>query len=108
GKEAVVLWDVASGKKKHTLATRLDWPQNAQFSNDGALFAVLNRGQNIIEVWDVATGKALPVLRSHTRYIDQAGQWFVWSPDGQTMALVGSYRQRDEDFGEIELLKVPR
>jgi WD40 repeat protein len=107
GKDTVVVWDVASGKKKQTLPIPLPlWKTcQGQFSADGARLAVpKDLEEKTIQVWDVATGEPVTLLRCHTGTLGFTGEVrsrLLWSPDGQTLALIGSH-------GEVELFKVSR
>jgi WD40 repeat protein len=76
----VFIWDVATGRVRHTLpGHRL--PRVVQFYPDGRVLAV-GDGDRVIRLWDAATGRKLQQLRDHGAGIIG----LAFSPDGLTLA----------------------
>jgi RNA polymerase sigma factor (sigma-70 family) len=85
---AVDLWDVASGKKLHTLTGHTVPIMRLAFSPDGKTLASItgswlpNDVLGEVKLWDVATGKERVSLKGHpNRMLSVA-----FSPDGKTLA----------------------
>jgi WD40 repeat protein len=76
----VFIWDIASGKVRHTLPGHQQ-PQIVLFSPNGRLLAV-GGGDQIIRLWDPATGRKLDELRGHVGGISG----LAFSPDGSMLA----------------------
>ncbi len=55
----VTVWDLASGKPRHTLETPMYEVDYGAFSPDGRLLAVANRFIGSVDAWDLATEKRL-------------------------------------------------
>ncbi|WP_328502253.1 helix-turn-helix domain-containing protein [Streptomyces sp. NBC_00457] len=93
---AVRVWDVATGRKRHSF-TRLVDPRAVAFGPDGRTVAVVNGGR--VRVWDLATG------RTRTANDDQIeGEAVGFSPDGRTYAAVradGSVQLRETATGIV-------
>src|SRR5262249_30878730 len=64
GTGEVVVWDVATGKRQHTLPGHTC----VAFSHDGKLLASA-AGEDGVTVWDTAGGKVLQALAGHTGLI---------------------------------------
>jgi WD40 repeat protein/transcriptional regulator with XRE-family HTH domain len=80
----VRLWDTATHKEVHRLATHLAKINQVAFSPDGTLaLAAVNDGT--ARLWDVATGQEVRRLAGHTAAVTGA----VFSPDGKQV-LTGS------------------
>ncbi len=73
------LWDVLSGKRKHTLAGHAPFV----FSPDSKTIA--NGNGNTIIMWDAETGQQLQTLNGHVSRITS----LLYSPDGKTLTSVG-------------------
>jgi WD40 repeat protein len=83
----IELWDVASGKKLHTLTCdRSHTPSFLAFSPDGTKLASaggdLWRGDHTIRLWDVTQGKEIRPFVGHGSPISSV----ALSPDGITVA----------------------
>ncbi len=86
--ETVDLWDVASGKKLHTLRGHTAPLLRVAFSPDGKTLASITgtwlpddvRGE--VKLWDVATGKERVSVKGHPG----RGVALAFSPDGKTLA----------------------
>ncbi|MFF8268339.1 trypsin-like peptidase domain-containing protein [Streptomyces sp. NPDC016562] len=75
------LWDVHTGKTRHTLKGHTDQLFAVAFSPDGSLLATAGREAEV-RLWKVATGEHLASLTGH-----QSGVTSVaFSPDGKTLA----------------------
>lgn len=100
----LVLWDVSTGSRKQTFPLYSPNPDNfvrgfLSFSPDGLTLAA-NRevtvwepqysGTNVIDLWDVPTGRLKHTLKDPTnpRYSTIYGA--VFSPDGKTLASWGA------------------
>src|SRR5262249_49081397 len=80
----VRLWDVATGKVKHTLTGHKGMLFAVVFSPDGKHLASAGF-DTTVRLWSVADGKSTAVLTGHTRPV----QSLAWSPDGKTLASCG-------------------
>ncbi|MGI5196095.1 helix-turn-helix domain-containing protein [Streptomyces sp. CA-288835] len=93
---AVRVWDVATGRKRHSF-TRLVDPRAVAFGPDGRTVVTVNNGR--VRVWDLATG------RTRSANDDQIeGEAVGFSPDGRTYAAVradGSVQLRETATGIV-------
>jgi WD40 repeat protein len=79
----VTLWNVETGKLKHTLE-RAQYVNKAVFSPNGKLVATAGAGDEV-ELWDIESGKPITSLQGLGD-----GTWNVaFSPDGKTLAAGG-------------------
>jgi eukaryotic-like serine/threonine-protein kinase len=81
---AVVLWEVASGKKKHTLVGHLNRVWVVAFSPHEPLLASSSNDYSV-RFWNAASGDEVAKL-------DVPVQWIyalAFAPDGKTLALAG-------------------
>ena len=78
---SVRLWDVATGRELHRLASGAMYSGSIAFSPDGKLLAV-GQGRDAIKLWDVTTGREVSTLRG----CFLATQSVAFSPDGKTLA----------------------
>jgi RNA polymerase sigma factor (sigma-70 family) len=85
---AVRIWDVETGKQLHKLDGHQNEVPSLAFSLDGRLLASGGHSfrNNLINLWEVATGKLVRTLPS-------AGDAVVFAPDGRTLASAG-YNER--------------
>jgi WD40 repeat protein len=86
------LWDTATGKAIHQLATDAEFFCAVAFAPDGKTVAAASF--NDIFIFDAATGKQLRQFEGHPGGI----ACLAWSPDGKTLAVGGSvnvYRSAD-------------
>jgi WD40 repeat protein len=87
--QTVRLWDLATGKERHTL--RHPGPVDCvTFSPDGRTLATGSaaavteeeKAPGQLRLWDTATGKELAMLTGHTDTL----RCLAWSPEGKTLA----------------------
>ncbi|MFL5242785.1 MAG: WD40 repeat domain-containing protein [Gemmataceae bacterium] len=76
----VLLWDLYSAKITHALGNS-GIVRGLAFSPDGSLLATGGE-KNIVEIWDVATGKSQGFLEGHTDWINA----LAFSPDAKQLA----------------------
>jgi WD40 repeat protein len=81
-KGTLVLWDVASGKPRHTLKGHKDVVLQVCFSADGRTLASAGNQDKTALVWDVATGQSRGVFQGH----NQAVVCVALSADGSVLA----------------------
>src|ERR1700730_7583922 len=101
------LWDVASGKKLHTLKGHTAPLLRVKFSPDGKTLASITGGwgrDNVpgeVKLWDVVTGKERVALKGHP----DRGIALAFSPDGKTLAssAAGPVKLWDVDTGKETL-----
>ena len=104
--KTVDLWDVASGKKLHTLKGHTAPLLRVAFSPDGKTLASITGSWlpddvlGEVKLWDVATGKERVSLKGHpTRMLSLA-----FSPDGKTLAsAAGTVKLWDVATGKEKL-----
>ncbi|HEV3303237.1 MAG TPA: M56 family metallopeptidase [Planctomycetaceae bacterium] len=65
---SVMLWDLATGKRMHTLSDRFGEVSALAFSADGRLFATAS-SDGKIRVWNVTTGKLIAEAPSRARKV---------------------------------------
>src|SRR5206468_9233088 len=81
------LWNVASGKKLHTLKGHTEQIFKVAFSPDGKTLAsstLAETPKQEMKLWDVATGKERAPLGGHLKNIS----FGAFSPDGKTLATI--------------------
>jgi WD40 repeat protein len=86
GDNTARIWDVATATQIRVLPGHEDVVSSAAFSPDGALIVTASRSgdktvahdPSTAQLWDVATGIRIAVLRRHTGVVSSA----VFSPDG--------------------------
>jgi WD40 repeat protein len=82
----VLLWDLAAGKERDPIETRMRIVKGVAFGPDGKTLVAgsntANESDLSLEMWDMATGKELPTLKGHTISIMRV----AFSPDGRTVA----------------------
>jgi WD40 repeat protein len=85
---AVRIWDVETGKQLHQLDRHQNEVPSLAFSPDGRLLASGGHSfrNNLINLWEVATGKLVRTLPS-------AGDAVAFAPDGGTLDSAG-YNER--------------
>jgi RNA polymerase sigma factor (sigma-70 family) len=83
GKEAVHLYDAATGEHRHRLPTGWAGHHQLAFSPDGKVLATMVGlgGRYTLRLWDVPTGKQLLAFKERD-YIDA----LAFSPDGKLLA----------------------
>ncbi|MBI3462346.1 MAG: redoxin domain-containing protein, partial [Planctomycetes bacterium] len=94
-KRTVTIWDLATGTVNRTLEGAGELPRNVLFSPDGrwlAANAYVWEKQKLT-VWDVPSGSVKQTLEDFARV--NVGM-FDLSPDGKTLALVGSVYENDK------------
>ncbi|QES46522.1 hypothetical protein DEJ50_00255 [Streptomyces venezuelae] len=75
------LWDVATGKTRHTLKGHTDQVYTVAFSPDGSLLATGGRDADVW-LWKVATGERFATLSGHESGVTSV----AFAPDGKTLA----------------------
>ncbi|MCM1973714.1 trypsin-like peptidase domain-containing protein [Streptomyces sp. G1] len=78
------LWDVASGKTRHTLKGHTDQVWTTAFSPDGSLVATGGRDAQV-QLWKADTGELFSTLTGHESGVTSV----AFSPDGKTLAAAG-------------------
>ncbi|HIK12670.1 MAG TPA: serine/threonine protein kinase [Oscillatoriaceae cyanobacterium M33_DOE_052] len=77
----IKLWDVTTGKLRHSLSSNQGIIYSVSFSGDGKMLASgSSSGQ--IQLWNVATGAAIKNLPAHSGLVESV----AFSPDGRTLA----------------------
>jgi WD40 repeat protein/serine/threonine protein kinase/Flp pilus assembly protein TadD len=81
--KTVKLWDLTTGQARHSFQAQTDM-SGAAFSPDGKTLAAWNSrtGGLTVNLWDVATQKALAPLQAHGR---ENILGVLFSPDGKTL-----------------------
>ncbi len=90
------IWELATGKKLHTLTGHSDCIRCAAFSGDGKLLAT-GASDRSIRLWNPETGEQIAILKGHTGNVSH----LTFSADGKT--LLSSSENRDEKAGEIRM-----
>ncbi len=85
GRDGLVkLWDVAAGRRLHTLKRHPSWVETLAVSADGRMVA--SAGQDsVIRLWNAATGTDACPQPGHINYVTQV----ELSPDGKTAFTTG-------------------
>lgn len=86
--DAVLLWDLAAGQVRHTLACPAEDQRCVRFSPDGGRLLRGGRAGEIC-VWDTASGAELAHYREHRRRVFTA----AFSADGNQITSVGEDRR---------------
>jgi WD40 repeat protein len=98
------LWDVAAGKEIAFSSDPVRW-HAIDFSPDGKVLA-LGQTDNLVSLWDVATGRNVLTLRGHREAIHAVR----FSPDGKTLVSATGVETRRWDIAtskEIASFKRP-
>ena len=77
----VKIWDVRTGKERHTLRGHRDWVTSLVFSPDGKLLTTGSH-DSTIKIWDVAQGTERLTLWGHLSRVSSV----AFSPDGRLLA----------------------
>ncbi|WP_232109629.1 WD40 repeat domain-containing protein [Streptomyces buecherae] len=81
----VTLWDVASGRRRATLAGSAAGARSVAFSPDGRTLAAGCGPGGAVRLWDVSGQRPRPGLDGPTA----GAAWVAFSPDGRTLATSG-------------------
>ena len=101
----VRLWDTSTGEQKKTLAAYKTTGWRTSFYTDGWALASRFEDEHVhtdwhrsknVELWDLATGQRLKMLKGHTRKVVSV----LFSTDGQTLASA-------DDGGIVLLWDIP-
>jgi RNA polymerase sigma factor (sigma-70 family) len=84
----IILWDVAAGRRLHTLRSPgASGQTSSAFAPDSSLLATWQPGQkNIVHLWDVQTGRE--VRSFEEKQAGWPGRLF-FTPDGKTLVVAG-------------------
>jgi WD40 repeat protein len=82
GRDTVLVWDIASGKKLWDLNGHNWGVTSSVFHPDNRLIASCSWGDEMVMFWDVETGKLLKSLTGHW----DALRSLAFSPDGKLLA----------------------
>ena len=88
GTSTVHLWDVATGRRLHTLIGIVYGVDSVAFSPDGQTLAGVDNS-GTVHLWDVATGSRLHTLGGRTGHTILRIESVAFSPDGNTIASGG-------------------
>ncbi|HEX2915392.1 MAG TPA: WD40 repeat domain-containing protein [Chloroflexia bacterium] len=98
-KPGVLLIDMATGQKLHTLSVAGNFLFSLVFSPDGKLLASADFMGSQTQLWDVASGQLQTTLESQGRF----GYQMSFRPDGQTLLTGGdSITNWKLDSGQID------
>ncbi len=101
----VVLWDVATGKPRHTLRGHREDIWSIAFSLDGKLLAS-GGADETVRLWDPATGKELAVRKAHDEIVCAV----AFHPSGRWLVTGGIHHVgrpgEEENSGEIKVWDV--
>jgi RNA polymerase sigma factor (sigma-70 family) len=105
--DRVKLWDVASGRRLHTLERHYSWVETLAVSPDGR--TVASSGQDgLIRLWDAVSGKDACPQVGHKHTVSLT----ALTPDGKTAVTAGwdnTLRWWDMSKGrEIRVVELPR
>jgi WD40 repeat protein len=90
-----VLWDLAAGRERASLAGHTDGIERVTFSHDGEMIASAGR-DHAVRLWDAATGEPRGVLDTGSTYVFG----LAFSPDGKALAAAGSDQSPDRNRPE--------
>jgi WD40 repeat protein len=94
-----VLWDAVEQKELCTLRFEASLSRNAAFSPDNRYFAAVTSPGDLVQLWDVATGKELHARGGHRGRVTS----LAFLPDGKSLvaaSLDGTIRQWDLTDGK--------
>lgn len=99
----VILWDADSGDVLHTLDAGFLLTNGVAFSPDSSRIATTSGIDDVLRIWDVATGNLLSTIT-----FDRMPFFVAWSPDGAQIAVSsmtddigGKIFIYDPDSGEL-------
>jgi WD40 repeat protein len=92
--ESSVLVDTATGQPARTLAGDKVINFGSTFSPDGTKLFTTGGFEPRITIWDVATGKLLGNIKTHTKFVDR----IVVSPDGRWLASATPAFEAEGDY----------
>lgn len=77
------IWDVATGRKRRSFASSVDWSGPLAFSPDGKLFASVGGEEaNVVTVWRTDSGQEVKKFKGHKAKV----LLLTFSPDGRLLA----------------------
>ncbi|MEE6162573.1 hypothetical protein U9R62_14780 [Cylindrospermopsis raciborskii DSH] len=79
----IKIWDMATGREKHTLTGHQSSVYSVTISPDGKTL-VSASGDKTIKIWDMATGREKHTLTGHQSSVNGV----TISPDGKTLVLL--------------------
>jgi hypothetical protein len=93
----IILWDVATGKERKTMALHQNMVNQLCFSADGKTLASAGSQDSLARTWDAYTGEALAYFKGHSGGVASVSI----SSDGRVLATAGG-------DGTIKVWDVPR
>jgi WD40 repeat protein len=85
--QPVVVWEVSTGRIRHSLRVGTTFASAVAFSPDGAWLAGGNYGGQVL-VWDAATGDERVQLSGHEMEV----RWLGFHPGGRSLAVASARR----------------
>jgi WD40 repeat protein len=81
----LILWDVANGRRIKTFRGKSANPDYVAFSPDGKTIATFEIGDNHLQLWEVASGKAIKSIGEGIAQNISFSSPFRFSPDGKSI-----------------------
>lgn len=93
---SVVIWEVGTGKCRHTLKLASNGCYGLALSPDGQHLAALDRDRRVT-LWDLAKGELIREV-ARTRELTSGNKPLTFSPNGQKLAVLMGFRKPIECF----------